>query len=226
MLIWGSPGLRLRQIQPDLPRFFVFPKYFRPVRRFNPAGLISFSYKYDGDLIMKQTVLMVLAGIACIVMIAVAGCTSSTGSAANVTSTATTEVTAAATTAAAAETTAQANVTAAAIAAAPNFAGDWNTTWKSGNDTPLVTAMTLVQDNATVAGTYMYDNVTGSVKGTVAGSVLSGSWKETAPETTYSGTLVLTLSTDGNSFTGKWASDSDAAGTINTTADYWNGVRV
>jgi len=175
---------------------------------------------------MKQNVLMVLAGIACIVMIAVAGCTSSTGSAATATPTATTEVTAAATTAAAAETTAQPNVTAAAAAAAPNFAGDWNTTWKSGNDTPLVTAMTLVQDNASVAGTYSYANVTGSVKGTVAGNILTGSWKETDPDTTYSGALILTLSTDGNSFTGKWANDSDAAGTINTTTDYWNGVRV
>jgi len=173
---------------------------------------------------MKQTVLILLAGIACIFMIA-AGCTSSTGSATNATPAATTEAAAAATTAAA-ETTAQANVTAAATTAVPNFAGDWNTTWKSGNETPLATAMTLVQDNATVAGTYSYGNVTGSVKGTVAGSVLTGSWKETAPDTTSSGPLAFTLSADGKSFAGKWANDSDAAGTINTTADYWNGVRV
>lgn len=173
---------------------------------------------------MKQTVLILLAGIACIFMIA-AGCTSSTGSAANATPAATTEAAAAATTAAA-QTAVQSNVTAAATTAVPNFAGDWNTTWKSGNETPLATAMTLVQDNATVAGTYTYGNVTGSVKGTVAGSVLTGSWKETAPNTTYSGPLAFTLSADGKSFTGTWANDSDAAGTINTTADSWNGVRV
>ena len=172
---------------------------------------------------MKQTLLILLAGIACAFMIA-AGCTSSTGSAATATPTATAEVTAAATTAAAAQATAQPNVT--ATAATKNFAGNWNTTWKSGNDTALATSMTLVQNGTAVAGSYTYGNVTGSVSGTAAGSVLSGSWKETDPDTTYGGPLAFTLSADGNSFTGKWVYDTDAAGAINTTTNSWNGVRV
>jgi len=80
-----------------------------------------------------------------------------------------------------------------------------------------------------VTGTYTYfavGNVTGAIRGTVEGSRLTGMWNETAANTTYSGPLAFTLSGDAKSFTGKWASSTDAAGAINTTADYWNGVRV
>jgi hypothetical protein len=177
---------------------------------------------------MKQTVLILLAGIACIFMIA-AGCTSSTGSAATVTPTATTEAAAAATTAAAQTTTVQSNVTAAATAAAPDFAGNWNATYTSSTENATATLLALQQTGSAVTGTYTYgagSNSTGSIKGTVAGSVLTGTWSETFANTTVGGPLAFTLSADGKSFTGKWANDSDAAGTINTTTNSWNGVRV
>jgi len=143
---------------------------------------------------MKQNVLMVLAGIACIVMIAVAGCTSSTGSAATATPTATSEVTAAATTTAAAETTAQPNVTAAAAAAVPNFAGDWNTTWKSGKRyTPCHCNDASCRTMPLLPGPIPTPMLPARSRARLQATILTGSWKETDPDTTYSGALILTL---------------------------------
>ncbi|MFA6363717.1 hypothetical protein [Methanoregula sp.] len=170
---------------------------------------------------MKHAVFILLAGIACIFMIA-AGCTSSSGTA----TTATPTATPVATTAAPADTTAQPN---APATPAPSFAGNWNVTWTSGSDPIVTTTMTMKQNGTTVTGTYTYvDNgkITGSIKGTVEGNRLTGSWNDIYPNVTYSGPLAFTLSADANSFTGKYASDSDAPGAINNTTDYWNGVRV
>ncbi|MDD1703460.1 MAG: hypothetical protein LUQ31_10830 [Methanoregula sp.] len=174
---------------------------------------------------MKHTVFVLLAVIACIFMIA-AGCTSSSGTATTATPTASPAATPQATPATPANTTAQPNVT---TSAAPSFAGNWNATWKSGSDAAIVSVIHIEQTGTAVTGTYTYfaaGNVTGAIRGTVDGSTLTGTWNETAANTTYSGPLVFTISSDANSFTGKWASSTDAAGAINTTADYWNGVRV
>jgi len=171
---------------------------------------------------MKHAVFILLAGIACIFMI-IAGCTSSSGTAITTAPTATLT----ATTAAPVDTTVQPNVTAATPA--PSFAGNWNATWKSGSDAAIVSVIHIEQTGNAVTGTYTYfavGNVTGAIRGTVEGSRLTGMWNETAANTTYSGPLAFTLSGDAKSFTGKWASSTDAAGAINTTADYWNGVRV
>ena len=172
---------------------------------------------------MKHAVFILLAGIACIFMIA-AGCTSSAGTV----TTATPTATLAATTAAPADTTAQPNVTAATPA--PNFAGNWNATWKSGSDAPVVTSIQFTQNDTNVTGIYSYiDNsskVSGTIAGTVQSGVLTGSWEEASSNTSYSGPLVFTLSADANSFAGKYVYDTDAAGTINNTSNYWNGVRV
>ena len=174
---------------------------------------------------MKHTVFILLAGIACIFMIA-AGCTSSSGTVTTATPTAT--ATPAATTAASADTTAQPNVTAAIPG--PNFAGNWNATWKSGSDAPVVTSIQFTQNDTNVTGIYSYIDNSSKVRGTIAGTVqsgvLTGSWNEANSNTSYSGPLVFTLSADANSFAGKYAYDTDAAGTINTTSNYWNGVRV
>lgn len=171
---------------------------------------------------MKHAVFILLAGIACIFMIA-AGCTSSSGTA----TTATPTATPAATTATAADTTAQPNVT---TTSAPNFAGTWNATWKSSSDAPVVTSIQFTQNDTNVSGIYTYiansSKVTGTIAGTEQGGVLTGLWNEANSNTSYSGPLVFTLSGDANSFTGKWASDSDAVGAINNTTDYWNGARV
>jgi hypothetical protein len=89
--------------------------------------------------------------------------------------------------------------------------------------------MQIEQTGTAVTGTYTYfdnGNITGSLQGTVQGSSLTGSWNETYPNLTYSGPFAFTLSGDANSFTGKWASYSDGPDALNTTTDYWNGVRV
>lgn len=80
-----------------------------------------------------------------------------------------------------------------------------------------------------MTGTYSYAdeaNTTGTISGTVAGSVLSGSWNETATTSTYSDPLAFTLAADGNAFTGTWAYSTDAPGAITNTTSSWNGVRV
>jgi hypothetical protein len=170
---------------------------------------------------MKHAVFILLAGIACIFMIA-AGCTSSSGSA----TTATPTASPAATTAAPADTTAQPVVTATS---APNFAGTWNSTWTSSSDSPKATTVQFTQNDTNVTGIYSYidktSKVAGTIAGTVQGGVLTGSWKEAGTNTSYSGPLVFTLSADANSFTGKYAYDTDADGTINNTTDTWNGTR-
>jgi hypothetical protein len=80
-----------------------------------------------------------------------------------------------------------------------------------------------------VTGTYSSADSrqgSGSISGTVQGNILTGSWNETYTNLTYSGPFEFSLSADGNSFAGKWASDSDGANAL-TSANTrsWNGVR-
>ena len=181
---------------------------------------------------MKQSVVILLAGIACIFILA-AGCTSSSDSAAAVTPATTAApgqtsvaATAATTALTPVATTAQPNTTAAP---APGFSGNWNATYTSASENATITALHLEQNGTAVTGTYKYTdagNTTGTISGTVAGSVLSGSWNETATNSTYSGPLAFTLAADGNSFTGTWADGTAGAGAINNTTNTWNGIRV
>jgi hypothetical protein len=64
--------------------------------------------------------------------------------------------------------------------------------------------MELTQTGSSVAGDYTWDQ--GKIDGTVNGDVLRGTWSEApsyAPPTD-AGDFEFTLSSDGNSFTGKW----------------------
>jgi hypothetical protein len=108
--------------------------------------------------------------------------------------------------------------TTAPMTAAPElpWSGTWNTTWteESGEYSEIVT---LTQTGSTVTGTYE----TGSdmFQGTVTGNKILGTWSE--DNTT--GPFEFVLSTDKNSFTGKWAYTSEEL--VNSTY-YWNGIRV
>ncbi|MBC8275717.1 MAG: hypothetical protein H8E40_12215 [Chloroflexi bacterium] len=64
--------------------------------------------------------------------------------------------------------------------------------------------MDLTQTGSSVTGTYTWDQ--GKIDGTVNGDILGGTWSEEpsyAPPTD-AGDFEFTLSSDGNSFTGKW----------------------
>jgi hypothetical protein len=78
--------------------------------------------------------------------------------------------------------------------ATPTFTGTWNTTFGS---------MTLTQTGNQVTGTYVdCSNPAATISGTVAGSVLDGTWTE--PCHNAQGLIHFVLSADGSSFTGLW----------------------
>jgi len=99
----------------------------------------------------------------------------------------------------------------------PAPTGTWAGTWETAYGT-----MVLAQSGNQVAGTYENDN--GHITGTVSGNVLTGTWSE---EPTYSpanndaGDVQLTISPDGNSFTGGWRHGSSGGWTMN-----WTGTKI
>ena len=96
--------------------------------------------------------------------------------------------------------------TGAAAQAPANFAGQWNSDYGP---------MTLLQSGSSVTGTY--PSYSGTITGTVSGIVLTGNWSDT----TGTGTLIFTLSADGNSFTGIWTRRTGSGNSGGT----WNGTR-
>ncbi len=95
---------------------------------------------------------------------------------------------------------------------ATGWAGTWDTSWGT---------MVLSQTGDSVSGTYTWDS--GHIEGSVTGNVFSGLWSE-APSYNLpddAGTVVLTLSPDGNSITGNWryglSGDWDGS---------WTGTRI
>jgi len=156
---------------------------------------------------MRGSTVFILAGLACILLIA-AGCTGTSGTApVSATATQTTAPAPAATTAA----------PAVPIAA---WAGTWDTVWGSGNATTETAGEQIVmtQTGSSVTGTY----ANGSVTGTADGNTLTGTWKENDGT---GGPVEFVLSSDGSSFTGKWAYTTDPAGSLATSGNTWNGVK-
>lgn len=153
---------------------------------------------------MKHSTILLLAGLACILLL-VAGCTTTptTPPAATPTPTATATATAAPTT-----------------GPHPAWTGNWNTTWTEENET-FSAPVTLLQNGTSVTGTY--DGGTGTMSGAVDGSRLLGTWSETFENETASGAFEFVLSADLNSFAGKWA---DTAAELPNSTETWNGVRV
>lgn len=88
--------------------------------------------------------------------------------------------------------------------------GAWDTTWAGGT-----AVLELVQNGSAVSGTYSGTNE-GKVKGTMAGTVLTGNWIGTGD----GGGFVLKFSADGRSFTGTWGT-----GASKTDGGQWTGTR-
>jgi hypothetical protein len=84
----------------------------------------------------------------------------------------------------------------------PNNSGDdiWTGKW----DTGQWGEMTLQQNGSSVTGNYEWDS--GKITGTVSGNILKGTWSESPtyqPEND-AGDFEFTISSNGNSFTGRW----------------------
>jgi len=158
-------------------------------------------------IIMRGFTVFILAGIACILVIA-AGCTGTSGTAP------------VSTTAAATTVPAPAATTAAPAVPIASWAGTWDTLWGSGNTTTGIAgeSITMTQTGSSVTGTY----ANGSISGTTAGNTLTGTWKENDGT---GGPVEFVLSSDGSSFSGKWAYTSDPAGSLATSKNSWNGVK-
>lgn len=179
---------------------------------------------------MKSSYIVILAGLLCI-MLAAAGCTGTSPVTAPTTPAATPAAVPPETPASPVEAGTPAAVAApGTMAATPvlSFTGTWNTTWNSTENKQYGTVMVLDQAGTTVKGSY--DNAdSGSGKGSVTGTAfdnhLTGWWNESDAKGEYGGPLELTLSGDGKTFTGRWASESEGVGAINTSVQFWSGVK-
>ncbi len=152
---------------------------------------------------MKLSTAMILAGLACILMLA-AGCTSTPSTPAITTTAPTTAVTTVPTTA----------------APVLSWTGTWNTTWTEDANWS-VDVIRITQTGSSVKGIYEVGN--GTISGNVTGNSLTGVWSEVDGEDAYEGTFEFVMSADKNSFTGKWANIGEDL--ANSTYP-WNGVRV
>jgi hypothetical protein len=99
----------------------------------------------------------------------------------------------------------------AAAQVAP-FGGSWNTKWGGGQ-----AMLDLIQVGAEVTGAYAGTSQ-GKVTGRIAGNVLTGNWRGSAPND--NGGFVLNFSADGKSFTGTWGT-----GTSRDNGGPWVGTR-
>jgi|GEM_PF-2202648 len=99
----------------------------------------------------------------------------------------------------------------AAESTACNWTGTWDTSWGM---------MDLVQTGNQVTGTYGHQD--GRITGTASGSVLTGTWSEAPSHSppNDAGDFEFTMSSDCNSFTGRWRYDSTGGW------DNWTGTRI
>lgn len=167
---------------------------------------------------MKKTIVIILAGIICGMLIA-AGCTSTSG-----TTPATTTSTAPATPTATAEPSLTVITTAAPATEVPSWTGTWNTTYCMAGSADVIEALTLNQSGSSVTGTYGTSNY--PVTGTVQEGTITGTWNETDKTGTYSGFFVFEKSSDGKSFSGRWVYTSEGADALKNTTQCWNGTRI
>jgi hypothetical protein len=157
---------------------------------------------------MKQSLVLILAGIICLMLIA-AGCTNNAG---------TVPATPAAATAAPAETT-----NTVAVPAAPSWTGTWNTSYSVKEYGHVSELITLTQSGSSVTGAYHFSN--GTINATVQGDTLAGTWADSDSNGTYSGFFEYSRSAD-DTFTGRWVATAEGAAALKNTTQTWNGFRV
>jgi len=162
---------------------------------------------------MKKIIGIILAGIACAMLI-VAGCTSSSGTAPS---------TPAATTPTAQPSLAVTSAAAVPATETPSWTGTWNTTYSMVGSPDVIEMLVLNQSGSSVTGTYGTGNY--PITGTVKDGAITGTWNETDTTGAYSGFFLFKTSADGRSFEGKWVYTSEGADAIKNTTQYWNGVR-
>ena len=83
-------------------------------------------------------------------------------------------------------------------------AGIWAGTWQMGTSN-WGSAWVLLQSGSSVTGTY--DFCGGKIKATATGNTLKGTWSQTFPcggAQQGNGVFEVTMSADGNSFSGHW----------------------
>jgi hypothetical protein len=166
-----------------------------------------------GRIIMRASIIVILAAIACALLV-VAGCTNSSG---------TLPATPDGTTAAA-EPSLAAVTTVPPAPEIPSWSGTWNTSYSS-NTGDVIVEMTIAQDGSSVTGTY--NKGLGTIVATAQGNKISGTWRDSDNAgVVYTGFFEFTKSTDDKSFTGIWVSTDEGAGAMKTTTQYWNGARV
>ena len=85
--------------------------------------------------------------------------------------------------------------------------GNWTTEWGD---------MTLHQTGNSVSGSYVYSDETYFISGTASGNTLTGTFDE---GNGYTGVFQFTMSTNGQSFSGRWHYDSE------TEWSGWSGSR-
>jgi hypothetical protein len=103
------------------------------------------------------------------------------------------------------------------VTGAPPVVTGWTGTWETTYGT-----MVLSQTGNQVTGNYEHDS--GHITGTVSGNVLTGTWSEAptySPANNDAGDVQLTISPDGNSFTGGWRHGSSGGWTMN-----WTGTKI
>ncbi len=174
---------------------------------------------------MRKSLFILLAGLACIMMIA-AGCTSPSGT---TPATTTQTSTPAATTAAAMPSVPLTETTTAAAAntTAPtplSWSGSWNTTYSMAGSADVIEMLVLNQSGSSVTGFYGTGNY--PITGTLKEGTITGTWNETDTTGAYSGFFVFEKSTDGKSFEGKWVYTSEGGDALKNTTQHWNGVRI
>jgi hypothetical protein len=162
---------------------------------------------------MKTSLVLILAGILCVMLVA-SGCTSSPPS---------TTATPAATTRAPVESPGIATATAPPV---PSWSGTWNSTWLERDGNLTVSVLTLTQTGPEVSGNYSFTypeegTYTGSLNATVQGNTLAGTYWESDDDV---GFFVFELSENKNSFTGRWVHAANRSA-LDTSTLFWNGVR-
>lgn len=154
-------------------------------------------------IIMKKSLVLIMAGILCVMLVAT-GCTSPSPTI----------------------TATPAATTVAPAPQPPSWSGTWNSTWLERDGNLTVSVLTLTQTGQEVSGGYRYTypeegTFTGSLNATVQGNTLAGMYSESDNDV---GFFVFELSENKNSFTGRWVHAANRSALDNSTL-FWNGVR-
>jgi len=153
---------------------------------------------------MKYLTALLLAGLACLLVMA-AGCTDTSG-------------------------TVSAPTMTGCVTTASTASDSWSGTWDTVSSTTIAYRtlgnLTMTATGSSVTGTFRNnDHGKGTISGTISGNQLSGTWIVNYSRGSDNGQFLFVLSDDKKSYTGKWISASDTVDTLSTTEEFWDGTR-